>query len=46
LRNPDPAGVATLFCDLWLRSDATNADSTTAQSVHALAPSVVAVQQG
>jgi hypothetical protein len=33
LRNPDPAGVATLFCDLWLRSDATNADSTTAQAV-------------
>jgi hypothetical protein len=40
LRNPDPAGVATLFCDLWLRSDATHADSTTAQAVHALAPSV------
>jgi hypothetical protein len=30
--------VATLYCDLWLRSDATNADSTTAQSVHTLAP--------
>jgi hypothetical protein len=40
LRNPDPAGVATLFCDLWLRSDATAADSLTAQSVHALAPNV------
>ncbi|WP_164835760.1 conjugal transfer protein [Actinacidiphila soli] len=29
-----------LICDLWLRSDATHADSTTAQAVHALAPSV------
>jgi hypothetical protein len=32
--------VATLFGDLWLRSDTTHADSTTAQAVHALAPSV------
>lgn len=40
LRTADPAGVAALFCDLWLRSDATQADSSTAQSVHALAPGV------
>jgi hypothetical protein len=40
LRSTDPAGVAALFTDLWLRSDAAQADSGTAQAVHALAPSV------
>ncbi|MEJ8640190.1 conjugal transfer protein [Streptomyces sp. MS2.AVA.5] len=36
----DPSGVAVLFCDLWLRSDAGAADSSTAQAVHRLAPDV------
>ncbi|MFE2432650.1 hypothetical protein ACFXJ5_38795 [Streptomyces sp. NPDC059373] len=41
MRNPDPAGVATLFCDLWLRSDATAPDSARLRkSVHALVPDV------
>ncbi|MGI5401413.1 conjugal transfer protein [Streptomyces sp. CA-135486] len=40
LRTADPAGVAALFCDVWLRSDAGAADSATAQAVHALAPDV------
>lgn len=40
LRTADPAGAAALFCDLWLRSDAAQADSSTARAVHALAPSV------
>ncbi|MET7621956.1 conjugal transfer protein [Streptomyces sp. NPDC005408] len=40
VRTADPAGAAALFCDLWLRSDAAQADSNTAQAVHALAPSV------
>ncbi len=40
LRTADPAGVASLFCELWLRSDAMAADSSTAQAVHELAPNV------
>lgn len=40
LRTADPSGAAALFCDLWLRSDASAADSSTAQAVHALAPNV------
>ncbi|WP_406278323.1 conjugal transfer protein [Streptomyces sp. NBC_00191] len=40
LRTADPAGAAARFCDLWLRSDAAEADSSTARAVHALAPSV------
>jgi hypothetical protein len=40
LRSTEPAGVAALFTDLWLRSDAAQAGSSTAQAVHALAPSV------
>jgi hypothetical protein len=39
LRSTDPAGVAALFTDLWLRSDAAQADNSTAQAVRALARS-------
>lgn len=40
MRTADPAGVAVLFIDLWLRSDAASPDSPDAQTLHALAPSV------
>ncbi len=40
MRNPDPAGVAVLFTDLWLRSDAAWPDSPDAHALHALAPSI------
>ncbi|MEV6781957.1 conjugal transfer protein [Streptomyces sp. NPDC051098] len=40
VRIGDPSGLAVLFCDLWLRSDAGAADSSTAQAVHRLAPDV------
>ncbi|MEV6400209.1 conjugal transfer protein [Streptomyces sp. NPDC051907] len=40
VRTADPAGAAELFCDLWLRSDAGEADSSAAQAVRRLAPSV------
>ncbi|MFJ9924139.1 conjugal transfer protein [Streptomyces rubiginosohelvolus] len=39
----DPAGVAELFCDLWLRAGASagdSADSATVRAVRALAPDV------
>lgn len=37
----DPAGVAELFCDLWLRADAdTDAESATVRAVRSLAPDV------
>ncbi|MFE9968774.1 conjugal transfer protein [Streptomyces sp. NPDC005525] len=39
-RDIDPAGVAALFCDLWLRSDDGATESRTAQSLRALAPDV------
>ncbi|MCX4515925.1 conjugal transfer protein [Streptomyces sp. NBC_01619] len=40
LRTVDPAGAASLFCDLWLRSDRAAADSSTAHALRVLAPSV------
>lgn len=40
MRTADPAGVAVLFTDLWLRSDAASPDSPNAQTLHTLAPSV------
>ncbi|MFD7972530.1 conjugal transfer protein [Streptomyces clavifer] len=40
VRSADPAGVAVLFCDLWLRSDDEAPDSVTARAVKALAPDV------
>lgn len=42
-RGVDPAGVAELFCDLWLRAGASagdSADSATVRAVRALAPDV------
>lgn len=37
----DPAGVAELFCDLWLRADAdADAESATVRAVRSLAPDV------
>lgn len=39
-RSADPAGVAALFVDLWLRTDAAKPDSATAQAVRTLAPNV------
>ncbi|MEU4095921.1 conjugal transfer protein [Streptomyces sp. NPDC026673] len=40
MRTADPAGVAELFADLWLRSDGTNDQSSIAQAVRTLAPNV------
>ncbi|SNT33006.1 Conjugative transposon protein TcpC [Actinacidiphila glaucinigra] len=40
MRSADPAGVAELFTDLWLRSDRADEQSGTAQAAHALAPEV------
>jgi Conjugative transposon protein TcpC len=37
---PDPSGAAALFLDLWLRTDASQATSSTAKAVQALAPQV------
>ncbi|MET9669605.1 conjugal transfer protein [Streptomyces sp. NPDC006475] len=39
-RTGDPAGIAVLFCDMWLRSDAGAGDSAAAQAVRTLAPDV------
>ncbi|MGI5255640.1 conjugal transfer protein [Actinacidiphila glaucinigra] len=40
VRSVDPAGVAELFTDLWLRSDRANDQSSAAQAVRVLAPEV------
>ncbi|MFF4748166.1 conjugal transfer protein [Streptomyces sp. NPDC001268] len=40
LRTSDPAGVATLFCELWLRSDTDSADASTARALRVFAPNV------
>ncbi|MGW2841909.1 conjugal transfer protein [Streptomyces sp. NPDC001493] len=40
VRTADPSGVAVLFCDLWLRSDADAPDGATAVAVRSLAPDV------
>jgi len=40
LRSDDPGGVAALFTDLWLRSDAASASSSTAQALDSIAPDV------
>lgn len=40
VRTTDPAGVAALFVDLWLRSDADQPEGSTAHAVQALAPDV------
>jgi hypothetical protein len=45
VRNADPAGVAELFTDLWLRSDGADVQSSTAQAVRALAPDVALPQR-
>ncbi len=39
-RGVDPAGVAELFCDLWLRADGDADGSPTVRAVRALAPDV------
>ncbi|MDX3075904.1 conjugal transfer protein [Streptomyces sp. MI02-7b] len=45
VRIADPAGVAALFTDLWLRSGSTDDQSGTAQAVRALAPTVALPQR-
>ncbi|MFD8078244.1 conjugal transfer protein [Streptomyces sp. NPDC059718] len=45
VRSVDPAGVAELFADLWLRSDGSDVQSSTAQAVRALAPDVALPQR-
>ncbi|WUD70279.1 conjugal transfer protein [Streptomyces sp. NBC_00510] len=45
VRSVDPAGVAELFTDLWLRSDSAQESSSVAQAVRALAPAVALPQR-
>ncbi|MEU1622943.1 conjugal transfer protein [Streptomyces sp. NPDC005722] len=45
MRTADPAGVAELFTDLWLRSDSADVQSSTVQAVRALAPDVALPQR-
>lgn len=45
VRSADPAGFAELFTDLWLRSDGSDVQSSTAQAVRALAPDVALPQR-
>lgn len=40
VRSADPAGIAALFVDLWLRSDTARQDAPVAQAVRALGPNV------
>lgn len=40
LSDTDPSGIAALFCDLWLHSDADETDGRTARAVQALAPGI------
>ncbi len=46
VRSADPAGMAALFCDLWLRSDDDAPDSVTARAVKTLAPDVALPAHG
>lgn len=45
MRTADPAGVAELFADLWLRSDGSDVQNSAAQAVRALAPDVALPQR-